>query len=208
MAVSDIACPTCFASGKMNPLVTGTGIFGYRCSMDHQFTDTETLLASNPPRIPQAEKAPKIQPGTSEYVIRIPVGLIEVLGKRFGKRLDSSLGALLGVMCDPQSFVVVGDDAKRFQDILGIKVPSADTLVGAVYALKGERDQLRQQAEQKSGAKTEEVQDEMDGDFVQTTIRIATETYVNVRDKAKFNGVRPSQYIQQILELAVKNCWL
>ena len=68
-------------------LMTGTGKFGLVCSgnSDHIFTDTETLLASNPKRIAPPQQAPKIQPGTSEFVVRIPNGLIEMLGKRFGR---------------------------------------------------------------------------------------------------------------------------
>lgn len=205
--VSDLCCPTCLLSKIKNPLLTGTGL-GYRCSSGHVFTDTEELLSSNPVRLPVPQQVPKIQPGTSEYVIRIPIGLIEELGKRFGQKLDSSIGALLGVMCDTQAFVVAGEDVKRLQELLGTKVPSADVLVGGVYSLKSDRDQWRQQAEQKGSSKSSEPLEEMDGDFVQTTVRVGTETFLVVREKARFNNMSTSQYIQQILSLAMNNNWL
>jgi hypothetical protein len=193
-------------------LMTGTGVFGLRCAAnpDHIFNDTEALLASNPKRIAPQPRAPKIQPGTSEFIVRIPNGLIELLGKRFGQKLDSSVAALLGVMVDSNAFVVVGEDSKRLQDLLGKKIPSADVLVGSVYELKGDRDQWRQKAEQtasKAGS-SESPADEMSGDFVQISIRIGMDTFMIVREKAKFNNMTNSQFIQQILLTATENNWL
>lgn len=204
---SDILCPTCLATGISNLLQTGTGKYGLACGAGHVFTDTEELLAMNPKRIVLPPKAPKIQPNTSEFVIRLPNGLIEVLGKRFGQKLNSSIAALLGVMIDPGAFVVVGEDAKRVSDLFGVKVGNADQFVGQLYNLKSDRDQWRQKAEAKGTGSTEALP-EMDGDFVQVTLRIGIDTFTIVRDKAKFNGLSSSQYIQQVLKMATDNNWL
>ena len=209
--MSDICCPTCLISGVTNMLMTGTGVHGLRCSQGHIFTDTEELLAGNPKRIAPPTQAPKIQPGTSEFVVRIPNGLIELLGKRFGQKLDSSVAALLGVMVDPNAFVVVGEDARRLQEMFGKKVPSADVLVGSVYDLRADRDQWRQKAEQssqKAGNSESLPSDDQSGDYVQISIRIGMDTFLVVREKAKFNNLNASQYIQQILATAMEHDWL
>lgn len=208
--LSEFLCPTCLAGGLQNHLSTGTSKFGLSCSQGHVFPDMEEFLASNPVKKALPPAPPKIQPGMTDFVVKVPVGLVEVLGKRFGKRLESSVAALLGVMTDPQAFVVVSEDVKRFQDIFASKIQSADQLVGLVYSMKIERDQFRQQAEQKSALQGPGGGDltEMNGDYVQTTIRISVDAFTTIRDKAKFNSMSASQYIQSIVDLGMKNNWI
>jgi hypothetical protein len=211
MPITEFACPTCLAAGAEVHLVQSPGKFGLYCSANsaHIFQDTEEFLASNPKKLAMPKPAQKIQPGVEPFIVKIPTGLIEMLGKRFGTKLDVSVAALLAVMTDSQSFVVVGEDIKRLNELLSAKIANAENLVGHVYNLWVERNQFRQQAEQKSGGASG-VGDlpEMDGDFVQTAIRINIDAYTAIREKAKFNGMSFSQYVQQVLSIAVQNSWI
>jgi hypothetical protein len=215
MAVSDICCPFCLPLGKENLLLTGTGKFGYQCpeNSDHIFQDTEALFSMKLKRKLPPKQAPKIQPNTSEYVLRIPNGLIEVLGKRFGEKLDSSVAAVLGVMTDPQAFVVVGEDTRRLQEIFSVKIPSADVLVGSASALRADRDQWKQQAEIASHKTAGSDSSAMvnasgDADFVQVSVKMDMDLYFKIRDKAKFNNMSIADYTKQILFTASANGWM
>lgn len=210
--LTGFACPICLAAGVETHLNQNPGRFGLYCTVnpDHIFQDTEKFLASNPKKLDLPKTAPKVQPGVEPFIVKIPTGLIEMLGKRFGTKLDISVAALLGVMTDKDAFVVVGEDVKRLREILSSKISSADSLVGCVYNLWVERNQFKQQAEQKGASSSGGGGDlpEMDGDFVQTTIRINTEAFMTIKEKAKFNGMSFSQYAQSILALAVQNNWI
>jgi hypothetical protein len=208
---TEFACPICLASGKRIRLNQGSGGISCPENSAHIFRDTEEFLASNPEKMPLPKTAPKIQPGVEPFTVNIPKGLIEMLAKRFGGKLEVSVGALLGVMTDPEAFVVVAEDVKRLRELLNTKLPSADILVGSVYNLWMERNQLRSQVEQKgSGASSSGKGDlpEMDGDFVQTTVRINTDAFTVIREKAKFNNISFSEYVQQVLTMAVENSWI
>lgn len=211
MPVTEFACPTCLAAGVESHLNQAPGKFGLYCNVNpaHIFQDTEEFLASNPKKLAMPKQAPKIQPGLEQFIVKIPTGLIEMLGKRFGQKLDVSVAALLGVMTDPEAFVVVGEDVKRLRELLGIKIVGAEHLVGGVYNLWTERNQFKQQAEQKatsSGGGGD--MPEMDGDFVQVAIRVDMDAFTEIKSKAKFNNLSFSQYVQQVLSMAVKNNWI
>jgi len=210
--LSGFACPTCMAAGVKSNLIQSSGKYGLYCEKDsnHIFQDTEAFLASNPVKLDIPKAAPKIQPGVEPFIVKIPTGLIEMLGKRFGQKLDVSVGVLLGVMTDPEAFVVVGEDVKRLRELLSAKIASADALVGSVYNLWTERNQYKNQVEQKTssvGSSSEQLP-EMNGDFVQSTIRINTDAFLTIKEKAKFNNMTFSQYIQEIVMMGVKNSWI
>jgi hypothetical protein len=210
--LTEFACPSCLAAGKEVRLMQSAGKFGLYCSENaaHIFSDTEEFLASNPKKMPLPKAPPKVQAGVEPFIIKIPTGLIEMLGKRFGQKLDVSVAALLGVMTDPEAFVVVGEDVKRFREIFNVKIPSADALVGNVYNLWMERNQLRTQLDQKGAVVASVNSDlpEMTGDFVQTTVRISTEGFMLINEKAKFNRMSFSEYVQQIVLMGVQNGWI
>lgn len=212
MPVTEFACPTCLVAGVEVHL--NYGPTGLTCPNNsaHIFQDTESFLESSPKKLEMPKVAPKIQPGVESFVVKIPTGLIEMLGKRFGAKLDVSVGALLGVMTDPGAFVVVSEDVKRLAALFDVRVKSAEALVGCVYNLWSERNQLRQQIEQRSGGSASPASGgdlpEMNGDFVQTTVRIEVDAFTTIKDKAKFNNLSFSEYVQQILSLAVKNSWI
>jgi hypothetical protein len=209
---TEFACPMCLAAGKEVRLMQSAGKFGLYCSENaaHIFQDTEEFLASNPKKMPLPKAAPRIQPGVEPFIVKIPTGLIEMLGKRFGQKLDVSVAALLGVMTDPEAFVVVVEDVKRLRDMFNTKIASADALVGNVYTLWMERNQLRTQVEQKSvvSSSGNGSLPEMAGDFVQTTVRISTEAFAQINEKAKFNHMSFSEYVQQIVLTGVEKEWI
>lgn len=209
---TEFACPNCLAAGKKVRLLQSGGKFGLYCSENsaHIFQDTEEFLASNPVKMPLPKAAPKIQPGMESFTVSIPSGLIEMLGKRFGSKLNVSVGALLGVMTDPEAFVVVSEDVKRLRELLNSKIPSAEVLVGCVYSLWMERNELRTRVEQKGPSSSTGNGDlpEMNGDFVQTTVRINTDAFIAIKEKAKFNNMTFSEYVQQVLTMAVENSWV
>ncbi len=210
--LTEFACPMCLAAGKEVRLMQSAGKYGLYCSENsaHIFQDTEELLASKPKILPLPKAAPKIQPGVEPFIVKIPVGLIEMLGKRFGQKLDVSVAALLSVMTDPEAFVVVAEDVKRLRELFGSKIGSADALVGSVYSLWMERNQLKAQAEQKGAVSSSGNGNlpEMNGDFVQTTVRINAEAFMTITEKAKFNHMSFSEYVQQVLSMAVENSWI
>jgi hypothetical protein len=208
---TDFACPICLAAGKKVRLNQGSGGISCPENSAHIFRDTEEFLVSNPVKMPLPKAAPRIQPGVEPFTVNIQKGLIEMLGKRFGEKLEVSVGALLGVMTDPDAFVVVAEDVKRLRELLNVKLPSADVLVGSVYSLWMERNQLRSQLEQKGSVASSSGNGdlpEIDGDFVQTTVRINVDAFTVIREKAKFNGISFSEYVQQVLALAVQNSWI
>ena len=210
--LTEFACPMCLASGKEVRLMQSAAKFGLYCSENsaHIFQDTEEFLASNPKKMPLPKAAPRIQPGVEPFIVKIPTGLIEMLGKRFGQKLDASVAALLSVMTDPEAFVVVAEDVKRLRELFGSKIGSADALVGSVYSLWMERNQLRTQVEQKVPVSSSGNGNlpEMSGDFVQTTVRINAEAFMTITEKAKFNHMSFSEYVQQVLSMAVENSWI
>jgi len=165
-------------------------------------------MAMNPKRLKVAPAPPKVQPGQSTLNLSVPASTVALLTQRFGDRLNASAAALLGVMTDPEAFVVMGGDAQQLQkpEYLGQKVPHSQALVGMVYALKIDRDEWKKKAEQHkevaAGA------NEVEGDFVQLALRLPAEKFQLLADRAKFNGFKVADFVRQVIEMALENAWV
>ena len=206
--ISDIACPTCLTQGIETALQTAPGRFAYFCGNNHSFNDLADLMAMNPKRLKVAPPPPKVQPGQSTLNLLVPASTVALLTQRFGEPLNASASVLLGVMTDPEAFVVMGGDAQQLQkpEYLGQKVPHSQALVGMVYALKIDRDEWKKKAEQHkevaAGA------NEVEGDFVQLALRLPTEKFQLLADRAKFNGFKVADFVRQVIEMALENAWV
>jgi hypothetical protein len=212
MPHTGLACPTCDATGITNPLMTGVGVYGYRCGAGHIFPDMETLLSLKPRTIgvPHAAKPPR--EGMTEFKTALPSKLVEALKSKFGDKLSGAIECILIAIMDPGSFLVSGFDVERLQQHLGQKVKDSGHLVGMIVNLKMERDEARKEAEANktavpAGAAPVQA-NEVQGDFVQVTLRIPIDQFMEIKEKARFNGQAPANYIAETISYAVENKWL
>lgn len=211
MPPTGLACPTCDLAGVTNSLTTA-GTAGYRCGQGHVFTDTEQLLAMRPRQIdvPQAIKKPR--EGMAEFKTALPSKLIEALRAKFGNKLAGAVECILAAILDPGCFLVTGFDVDRLKEHFGQPVKDSNHLIGMVVNMKMERDEARKEAEANksavpAGAAPAEA-NEIKGDFVQVALRIPIDEFIEIKEKAKFNGQAPANYIAEMISYAVVNKWI
>lgn len=210
MPPTGLACPTCDLNGTTNLLTTGGT--GYRCGAGHQFTDTEQLLAMRPRQVdmPQAIKKPR--EGMAEFKTALPSKLIDALRAKFGNKLSGAVECILAAILDPGCFLVTGFDVDRLKEHFGQPVKDSNHLIGMVVNLKMERDEARKEAEaNKAAVPTGAVPveaNEVKGDFVQVTLRIPIDEFMEIKEKAKFNGQAPANYLAETISYAVTNRWI
>jgi hypothetical protein len=207
MAQTGFACPTCDLKGVTQPLLNGGN--GFSCGQGHFFGDTEQLLAMRPRNIGAPQSAKKPREGMVEFKTALPSKLVEALRSKFGEKLAGAVECILAAILDPGCFLVTGFDVDRLQSHLGQKVKDSGTLIGLIVNMKSERDEARKEAEaNKSAAPAGAVPvNEVQGDFVQVALRIPVDEFMEIKDKAKFNGAAPAAYISQIISQAITNRW-
>ncbi len=209
----NLACPRCTAQGTESPLKTTPGRPVYFCDKGHEWNDYEMLISENPQKLshplPQKPKPP--QPGQTELRIVLHSKLRDLLQQRFGERLNPTAVGILTSMCEAGSFIVSQADVLRLRDHLGLKVRHSDELVGNVYAIRSERDQLRQKVEQLSSgtpqANPAQVASVQNGK-VAITIGVDPEIYKKLQEKAAFRGQPVPQCLEETIAYAIANNWL
>jgi len=206
MPHTGLACPTC----DKELMSGGQGVFGYTCGT-HTFSDTEALLAMNPRRIPIAMPIRKPQDGLAELRLSVPAKLIEALREKFKDRLEAAATVIFIALLDAGSFIVTGFDVERLKDLFGQKVDNSGKMIGLIYSMKTERDEARKEAEAyksnvTSGALKAEVNN-IEGSFVQVSLRLEIEDYMAIQGKAKFNNASTPNYIVDVIKNALLNNW-
>jgi hypothetical protein len=208
MPQTGFACPTCDLKGVTQPLMNGGN--GFNCGQGHFFPDTEQLLAMRPRTldVPKGAKPPR--EGMIEFKTALPSKLVEALRSKFGDKLAGAIECILAAILDPGCFLVTGFDVDRLQSHLGQKIKDSGTLIGLIVNMKSERDEARKEAEaNKAAAPVAAVPaNEVKGDFVQVALRIPVEEFMEIKDKAKFNGTAPATFIQQMVTHALLNKWM
>jgi hypothetical protein len=208
------ACPNCHDA---TALFTRDGQFGYQCAKGHILeVDTQTLVAMGLSKLEAPKPPKKPREGLVQYTMAIPGKLLEALRARFGARLDVSVESLLTAMLDSSSFIMTGFDVDKLgsAEFLGQKVKSSDQLLGLVYSLRIERNESVNdlelfKANNKGSANGAGVViNEVSGDFVQMQLRLSLDDFAALKDKAKFNGKPPAQYLSEVLSTALTNGWL
>jgi hypothetical protein len=79
-----------------------------------------------------------------------------------------------------------------------------------IVNLKMERDTAKRDAEANQAAAVAQPGEtnQISGDFVQVGLKVPVEEFIEIKDKAKFNGnVSTATYIQQIISHALLNKW-
>ena len=208
MANTGFACPTCDLKEITSPLRNGGN--GFTCGNGHVFNDTEQLLSMRPRTIdvPKPPRPPR--EGMIEFKTSLPAKLVEALRSRFGDKLAGAIECILAAILDPGSFLVTGFDVDRLKQHFGQAVKDSGQLVGLIVSMKMERDTALQEASaSKTTTPTGAVEvNEVQGDFVQVSLRIPVEEFLEIKDKAKFNGAAPSAFISQMISHAILNKWV
>lgn len=193
-------CPDCGAGMSFHP---GAGM---RCQNGHVHADMDALLARKPQTVATAVAKP-LPPGWTALQVHMPPDMANAAIQRFGARLDESLRSMVGVMLDPEAFVVLGQHVQEIGAKTNQKPKNAQQLLGLLFAMKqelaetkGELEKLRESRKQTSAYGS------MSGDEV--TIKPDQQVLAAVKAKAdKLNKTVP-KFITEFLEFAVKQGWI
>lgn len=173
---------------------------GFRCSKGHVYNDTGELMAMQPPKMPLPAKAPVIMlPGYVKTEIAIPGNLKTALESKFGVRLNATIVAILTTIMDPGAFVMSSEDVGQISKYFaGKNVRHGADLVGEIFSIYQERQNLKEQVEKKESVS-------FSGGLM---VRPSPETLAALKQIASTNGKSASQVAAECLETAVKNSWL
>ena len=195
---TDLGCPNCAVSG-VQARVMDTGS-GYSCEKGHKFADTGELMAMQPPKMPLPKKAPvRMLPGYVKMEICTPGNLKTAMEQRFGERIDATMVAIRTTLMDSGSFVMASEDVGQVAKYLGGKnVRHGGELVGEVFSIFQERNNLKEQIEKKDTTS-------FNGAIM---VRPAPDALEALKKIAANQGKSVSQLATECLETATKNGWL
>lgn len=195
---TDFGCTQCAAKGiHVRVMQNGTN---FSCANGHIYNGTDELYASNPPKMPLPAKAPVIMlPGYVKTEIAIPGNLKTALESKFGARLNATVVAILTAIMDPGAFVMSSEDVGQISKYFaGKSVRHGADLVGEIFSIYQERQNLKDQVEKKESVS-------FSGGLM---VRPSPETLAHLKQVASANGKSASQVAAECLETAVKNSWL
>lgn len=209
MAHTGLACPACEAAGKTVPLMTSPGSYGYTCGA-HKYQDTEELMAMKPTRIPVPQKLKKPLGEQAELKLSMNPKLLAALQEKFKTNLATAAVTILTAILDSGCFLVTGFDVDRLQQLFGTKVEGPSKLVGLIFNMKNDLAEARGVAEsikkQPANGSTSEV-NEVNGDFVQVSLRIGVDEFMAIKEKAKFNNQQTTSYVAQVISHGLQSGW-
>jgi len=196
---SGVACPDC----KDDTPVFAIPGRGLCCRNNHKFEDTDALLSRKPKKIPVPVSVTQ-QVGYEEVRLQIPSDVRQQLQARFGEKLAQHVAGVLFSLAKPGTFMVSGDDAKRLVEVFGEDIRDGNKLVGLAWALNQDRNSLRENA-----ARVQEAQPTVqvtDGESVAMVFE-NRDTLAKCMDRARFNNMSLSKWIEQTLFSAFDSGW-
>lgn len=195
----DIACPDCPIDVR---LFQHPGDRAIKCANGHTFRDTEELQARNPRQLPAIVRKAH-QPNYETIPVSIPKLVKQNLEKKYGDRLEASIGAMLAVMTQPGAFVVAEDDAHRISELLGAKVNNGQMLYGLIFSLNREKvesvDRVQSLEKARAAGQPAQVQG-FSLDFPQNIKDMIYQRAANL-------GQTPEEYLKTNLAMAIENYW-
>jgi hypothetical protein len=201
-----MACPECEKQGRMEaPLFQNPADRKIYCLNNHTWRDTEELQLSRPHQLVNYKPPQAKQIGHVDLPVQIPGHLHPLLEKRFGDRLNATLGAVLQALTEENSFIVSSDDSKQMSEWLGTKIKSGQQVRGIILDLVKDRAQLQERVDRMVQQKALGQPVRTDDEFV---IHLSADHRKAIEDKAAFNGGETAeQYLEKRVAEAITNNW-
>jgi hypothetical protein len=173
------------------------------CQNGHRFKDTYELMQRDPEKYQVAPKI-TVQPNQTELKLMVPTTLKDAITAKYGIKLNATVSAVLGILMEPNSFVLDEMAVQRLNDMFGEQVKPTN-LTGLVFNLRSERDDAVKKAEELTVKQPVKAGPQLVNN---ANLTIEPGLLDRVTDKAKYQEITPNQFVTNVLTIALDNGWI
>jgi hypothetical protein len=137
-------CPRCLAQGTPGVRLFAKAKVGYFCTANHVWKDYDELMSLNPTKLAFVGQAAR-QEGWEKFTLEMPGSVLQDLQRKFGERLAATLRAVIEMLATTKFLMVPEENLQKLTEYLGVELPNAATLMGAVFSMKTTNATLKEE---------------------------------------------------------------